>query len=100
MSWEELQPLYGIMLTDGNDANRFFTAQGRRNYFDCRLDIMNANEDLPVPWSGYYWTATTNEAKATALYFNLNTETRSENGFNNKHSMERANALPVRCIRN
>ena len=100
ISWEKLQPLYGIMLTDGNDANRFFTAQGRRNYFDCRLDIMNANEDRPVPWSGYYWTATTNEAKATALYFNLNTETRSENGFKNNHPMQRANALPVRCIRN
>lgn len=99
MTWEELQPLYGIMLTDGT-SDYFFTAQGRRNYLDCRLDIVNTNETLPVPWSGYYWTTTPNEANATALYFNLNTNTRTWNGFDNKHAMQRANALPVRCIRN
>jgi hypothetical protein len=98
MSWETLQPLYGIMLTDGT-TDYFFTAQGRRNYIDCRLDIINANEALPVPWSGYYWTSTTNEANATSLYFNLNTNTRHWNGFENKHPMQRANALPVRCTR-
>lgn len=98
MSWETLQSLYGIMLTDGT-TDYFFTAQGRRNYIDCRLDIINANETLPVPWSGYYWTSTTNEANATSLYFNLNTNTRYWNGFENKHPMQRANALPVRCTR-
>lgn len=98
MSWEALQPLYGIMLTDGT-ADYFFTAQGRRNYLDCRLDIVNTNETLPVPWSGYYWTSTQNDATATALYFNLNTNTRIWNGFDNAYPMQRANALPVRCIR-
>lgn len=99
MSWEELQPLYGIMLTDGT-SDYFFTAQGRRNYLDCRLDIVNTNETLPVPWSGYYWTSTPADANATALYFNLNTNTRTWNGFDSNHPMQRANALPVRCIRN
>lgn len=99
MAWEELQPLYGIMLTDGV-ADYFFTAQGRRNYYDCRLDIVNANETLPVPWSGYYWTSTPNDNNATALYFDLNTNTRTTwNGFDSKYSMQRANALPVRCVR-
>ena len=99
MSWEELQPLYGIMLTD-DDSDYFFTAQGRRNYIDCLLDIVNLNEECPVPWSGYYWTASTDGDNATALYFNLNTDTRSENGFDNNKAMQRANALPIRCIRN
>ena len=99
MTWEELQPLYGIMLTDGA-ADYFFTAQGRRNYLDCRLDIMNTNPTLPVPWSGYYWTSTTNSNNSTALYFNLNTNTRAWNGFDNNRAMQRANAMPVRCCRN
>lgn len=99
MSWEELQPLYGIMLTDGT-SNYFFTAQGRRNYLDCRLDIFNSNATLPVPWSGYYWTNTTDDAKAIALYFDLNTNTRTWNGFDNNKALQRANALPVRCVRN
>lgn len=99
MTWEELQPLYGIMLTDGA-ADYFFTAQGRRNYIDCRLDIVNTNQTLPVPWSGYYWTSTPKDSDASALYFNLNTNTRAWNGFDNDRAMERANALPVRCIRN
>ncbi|MBO7189390.1 MAG: hypothetical protein J6V55_02265 [Alistipes sp.] len=98
MTWEALQPLYGIMLTDGT-ADYFFTAQGRRNYLDCRLDIVNTNETLPVPWSGYYWTTTTDETLSTALYFNLNTNTRTWNGFDNSRPMQRANAMPVRCIR-
>lgn len=98
MPLAELQPRYGLMLTDGVD-NYFFTAQGRRNYIDCRLDIFNENKERPVPWSGYYWTVTPNEANATALFFDLNTKTRTWNGFNNAHPMQRANALPVRCVR-
>ena len=98
MLLEELQPRYGLMLTDGT-AEYFFTAQGRRNYLDCRLDIFNNNEICPVPWSGYYWTATTDGDHATALYFDLNTNTRTWNVVNNAYPMQRANALPVRCIR-
>ena len=99
MDWETLQPLYGIMLTDGT-SDYFFTAQGRRNYYNCLLDIVNTNEVCPVPWSGYYWTTTPADVNATALYFNLNTNTRTLNGFDKSYLMQRANALPVRCIRN
>ncbi len=99
MPLEVLQPRYGLMLTDGT-AEYFFTAQGRRNYLDCRLDIFNANDTLPVPWSGYYWTTTTDDAKAIALYFDLNTNTRNTwNKVVSNHPMQRANALPVRCVR-
>lgn len=99
MALSELKSRYGLMLTDGT-SDYFFTAQGRRNYLDCRLDIFNSNATLPVPWSGYYWTSTPNDNNATALYFNLNTNTRTWNGFDNNKALQRANALPVRCVRN
>lgn len=100
MSWEEAQPMYGWMLEDSTSGQQhFFSAAGRRNYLDGRLDNMNDNLDLPVPWSGYYWTATAEGEDAAAMYFNLNTETRSWNGFDAAYPMHRANALPIRCVR-
>lgn len=100
MSWQEAQPMYGWMLKDTTTGEEhFFTAAGRRNYLDGRLDNMNTNLELPVPWSGYYWTTSTDGAMATAMYFNLNTNTRTWNGFDAAHPMQRANALPIRCVR-
>ncbi len=100
MMWEEAQKMYGWWLEDTatGDAH-FFSAAGRRNYLDGRLDNMNTNEELPVPWSGYYWSATTDGNYAKALYFNLNTNTRTWNGIETARSMQRANAMPVRCVR-
>jgi hypothetical protein len=60
---------------------------------------MNVNAEIPVPWSGYYWSATTDGNYAKALYFNLNTETRTWNGIETSRVMQRANAFPVRCVR-
>lgn len=100
MAWEEAQPLYGWMLEDtATGEEHFFTAQGRRNYLDCRLDIINDDYDQPIPWSGYYWTASVAGADASALFFDLNTATRTWNGIDVARSMHRANALPVRCVR-
>lgn len=100
MPWAEAQPLYGWRLEDTtNGSSYFFSAAGRRNYMDGRLDNMNDDMELPVPWSGYYWTASTNGAKANAMYFDLNTQTRTWNGFDSAHAMHRANALPIRCVR-
>ena len=101
MLWEEAQPKYGWWLEDtATDDKHFFSAAGRRNYLDGRLDNMNINEELPVPWSGYYWSATTDGDNAEALYFNLNTNTRSTwNGIETARSMQRANAMPVRCVK-
>lgn len=93
--------MYGWMLEDTTTgASHFFSAAGRRNYLDGRLDNMNVNETLPVPWSGYYWSATPLGDDASALYFNLNTDTRSTwNGIDTSRAMHRANALPVRCVK-
>lgn len=100
MMWEEAQPMYGWMLEDSTTGNQhFFSAAGRRNYLDGRLDNMNDDLILPIPWSGYYWTASTEGEEASAMYFDLNSETRSWNGFDAARPMHRANALPIRCVR-
>ena len=100
MPWSDAQLLYGWMLVD-RDSNEeyFFTAQGRRNYLDGRLDIINDDPNRPVPWSGYYWTASTDGNKAKAMSFDLNTATRTWNGFDAARSMHRANAMPIRCVK-
>ncbi|MBR5197758.1 MAG: hypothetical protein IKW42_06015 [Alistipes sp.] len=101
MAWAELQPIYGLKIIDSKTAAEyFFTAQGRRNYLDCRLDIINDDPTRPVPWSGYYWTTTpAADGNAKALYFDLNTATRTWNGFEAARDMHRANAMPVRCVK-
>ena len=94
--------MYGWNLVDKSDENAkfFFTAQGRRNYLDGRLDIVNDDEECPIPWSGYYWTATsTANGDAKAMFFDLNSATRTWNGFDASRDMYRANALPIRCVR-
>lgn len=98
--WDEAQKQYGWHLVDKTTQNEyFFTAQGRRNYLDCRLDIFNDDLTLPVPWSGYYWTSTVADEDAKALYFDLNTATRTWNSIELSRPMHRANAMPVRCVR-
>ena len=100
MAWEELQKRYGLLLVNTTtNAEYFFSAQGRRNYIDCRLDIVNDDAVRPVPWSGYYWTTTTDGGNAKALYFDLNTATRTWNGLDVARSMHRANGMPVRCVK-
>lgn len=100
MDWKEAQARYGLKLVDeATSAEHFFTAQGRRNYLDCRLDIINDNPSLPVPWAGYYWTSTADGSDALALWFDLTTPTRANNTIETKRAMHRANALPVRCVR-
>ena len=102
MAWRDAQGMYGWNLVDKNDQSKsyFFSAAGRRNYLDGRLDIMNDDDERPVPWSGYYWTASTSDdGKAEAMFFDLNSQTRTWNGFSSAMPMQRANAMPVRCVR-
>ena len=102
MDWQEAQKMYGWNLEDTTTGyTYFFTAQGRRNYLDGRLDIVNDDAFRPIPWSGYYWTASSLEdGNAEAMFFDLNSETRATwNAFEPARSMHRANAMPVRCVR-
>lgn len=95
----DAQKQYGWTLVDAENNEYFFTAQGRRNYLDCRLDIFNDDATLPVPWSGYYWSATTDAAEAKALYFDIATSPEDVNALNTSRPMHRANAMPVRCVK-
>lgn len=100
LSWQEAQGMYGWNLVDQNSGSYFFSAAGRRNYLDGHLDIVNDDEVRPVPWSGYYWTATAvADGDAHAMFFDLNSATRTWNGFDAQRKMHRANAMPVRCVR-
>ena len=99
-SWTEAQGMYGWHLQDTTNGNTyFFTAQGRRNYLDGRLDIVNDDDERPIPWSGYYWTSSVEGDKGVAMFFDLNSATRTWNGFDAAALMQRANAFPVRCVR-
>lgn len=100
IAWQEAQGMYGWNLVDDSGNTFFFSAAGRRNYLDGRLDIVNNNEERPVPWSGYYWTtSTTEDGMAKAMFFDLNSATRTWNGFDAARPMHRANAMPIRCVR-
>lgn len=100
MKWEEAQGMYGWHLLDSATGGvYFFTAQGRRNYLDGRLDIVNDDAERPIPWSGYYWSVSVAGDDASAMFFDLNSATRTWNGFDAARAMHRANAMPVRCVR-
>ncbi len=100
LAWEEAQKMYGWNLVDQAGNDYFFSAAGRRNYLDGRLDIVNDDDERPVPWSGYYWTASAaSDGDADAMFFDLNSATRTWNGFESARKMHRANAMPVRCVR-
>lgn len=99
MNWEQAQKMYGWNLVDEAGNDYFFSAAGRRNYLDGRLDIVNDDDTRPVPWSGYYWTASTEGDDAVAMFFDLNSATRTWNGFDAARPMHRANAMPVRCVK-
>ena len=92
--------MYGWNLVDQNSGSYFFSAAGRRNYLDGHLDIVNDDEVRPVPWSGYYWTATAGESnKSNSLFFDLNTTRAVNNCYEAVKAMYRANGMQVRCVR-
>lgn len=100
MDWQAAQPMYGWHLEDTTSGNKFFfAAAGRRNYLDGRLDIVNDDPTRPIPWAGYYWTSSTDGDNSVAMFFDLNSATRTWNGFDSSRSMKRANAMPVRCVK-
>jgi uncharacterized protein (TIGR02145 family) len=98
--WAVAQKMYGWHLEDAN-GSYFFSAAGRRNYLDGKLDNMNDDNTTPIPWSGYYWTSSVDDSgDAKAMWFDLNSESRALwNGFDAARSMHRANAMPIRCVR-
>ena len=98
---DEARKQYGWPLSDGSKTY-FYPACGRRRYNDGKVENMNYKEGVypsqPEPWEGYYWTSSTADGKAVALYFDLTT-TRTINKFFPSHSARRANGFQVRCVK-
>ncbi len=100
MDWMQAKKMYGWHLEDTSTGKTyFFTAGGRRNYFDGRLDNVNSNPDRPLPWTGYYWSCNVSGDDARCMFFDLNTVTRTYNGYEPHHNLQRANATPLRCVK-
>lgn len=100
LDWTEAKSMYGWHLEDIATGNSFFfAAAGRRNYLDGKLDNVNSNEQRPLPWTGYYWTDGVTGDKSQAMFFDLNTVTRTYNGYEPQRALQRANATPIRCVK-
>ncbi len=100
MDWMQAKKMYGWHLEDtATGKTYFFTAGGRRNYFDGRLDNVNSNPDRPLPWTGYYWSCNVSGDDARCMFFDLNTVTRTYNGYEPHRNLQRANATPLRCVK-
>ncbi|MDE6140189.1 MAG: hypothetical protein K2F95_04485 [Alistipes sp.] len=100
LDWTEAKAMYGWHLEEiATGKTYFFSAAGRRNYLNGVLDNVNANEERPLPWTGYYWTCGTVGDNSQAMFFDLNTVTRTYNGYEPQRALQRANATPVRCVK-
>lgn len=100
LDWTEAKAMYGWHLEEiATGKTYFFSAAGRRNYLNGVLDNVNSNEERPLPWTGYYWTCGTAGDNAQAMFFDLNTVTRTYNGYEPQRALQRANAAPLRCVK-
>ncbi len=100
LDWTKAKPMYGWHLEDtAAGSTYFFSAAGRRNYLNGVLDNVNANEERPLPWTGYYWTNGASGDKSQAMFFDLNTVTRTYNGYEAQRALQRANAAALRCVK-
>lgn len=100
MDWTEAKSMYGWHLEEiATGKTYFFSAAGRRNYLNGVLDNVNANEERPLPWTGYYWSCSTTGDQSQAMFFDLNTVTRTYNGYEPQRALQRANAVPLRCVK-
>lgn len=100
--WNDLsRNKYSATLLAGSEQNLFFGV-GRRSYADGVIQNYYFTDAVPksraaegLPWVGLYWTTGTQaDNTSSALYFHYGATT-LEKG----HQMRRANAMPVRCVR-
>lgn len=101
MAWENTK--YSVNL--GKDAvSSLFMGAGRRVYSDGKFQNFYFTGYEPLgtrangdgqPWIGLYWTAGASGNLASALYFRYG----SSGKVKPEHALRRANALPVRCVK-
>ena len=99
----DVRGMYGWHLVDKNTGVKvFMPAVGRRSYENGVLTNMNnyGYEHNPMPWIGYYWTASaTNDNKAQSMFFDLNTTRAVNNRYEAQKAMYRGNGMQIRCVR-
>ena len=99
----DVRGMYGWHLVDKNTGVKvFMPAVGRRSYENGVLTNMNnyGYEHNPMPWIGYYWTASaTSDNKAQSMFFDLNTTRAVNNRYEAQKAMYRGNGMQIRCVR-
>lgn len=97
--------MYGWHIVDkATGVKMFMPGAGRRSFETGVLTNINnyGYENVPMPWTGYYWTAGTgveDKAKARSMFFDLNTTRAVNNRYEPGKEMYRANAMQIRCVR-
>lgn len=98
----DMKNIYGWHLVDVTTGTRMFMpGAGRRSFETGKLTNINnyGLENVPMPWTGYYWTTGAAAADATSMFFDLNTTRAVNNRYEPTKQMHRANAMQVRCVR-
>ena len=95
--------MYGWHLVDKNTGVKMFMPGAGRRSFETGV-LVNVNnygyENVPAPWTGYYWTAGVSEGgKARSMSFDLNTTRAVNNRYSANTPMYRANGMQIRCVR-
>lgn len=98
----DVNNMYGWHLVDATTGTKIFMPGAGRRSFETGI-LTNINnyglENIPMPWTGYYWTAGAGAADATSMFFDLNTTRATNNRYEPTKQMHRANAMQVRCVR-
>lgn len=99
----DVRGMWGWHLVDKTTgAKMFMPAVGRRSFENGVLTNMNnyGYENVPSPWVGYYWTATTTSGNMSqAMFFDLNTTRAVNNRYEAQKPMYRGNGMQVRCVK-
>ena len=97
--------MYGWHIVDkATGVKMFMPGAGRRSFENGKLTNINnyGYENVPMPWTGYYWTAgvgVEDKTKARSMFFDLNTTRAVNNRYEAGKEMYRANAMQIRCVR-
>ena len=99
----DVRGMYGWHLVDKTTgAKVFMPAVGRRSYENGVLTNMNnyGYENTPMPWIGYYWTASVaNGNMSQSMFFDLNTTRAVNNRYEANKAMYRGNGMQIRCVK-
>lgn len=97
--------MYGWHIVDkATGVKMFMPGVGRRSFENGALTNVNnyGYENVPMPWTGYYWTAgigVGDKTKARSMFFDLNTTRAVNNRYDSAKDMYRANGMQIRCVR-